>query len=226
MTPVQFGDIWRVGGHVYACGDVSLGHNIQLIERAYALTNRDIDMVYVDPPWNAGIAKMFRTQLEGKSERKVDFKPLHDGITDPLPDVDVYLETGKSHAADMQLWFPEQGYTILDLWETAYSGGKCWIFHMHRTPVVSRVWEDGVAPSPVGLKPNGVEEPKWAINRSTRPGDLVYDPCMGLGGTAVAAAETGRISLGLELVPARVAKGIDRLAKLTGLEPVKMGELT
>jgi hypothetical protein len=41
----------------------------------------------------------------------------------------------------------------------------------------------------------------WVIERLTRPGALVLDPCLGSGTTAVACLQTGRNCIGFEINP-------------------------
>jgi len=60
------------------------------------------------------------------------------------------------------------------------------------------------APFPPGL-------PRRCINLLTYKGDLVLDPFMGSGTTALVAKETGRDYIGYELSPAYYATSIERL---------------
>lgn len=40
---------------------------------------------------------------------------------------------------------------------------------------------------------------RWIIDRNTKPGDLIFDPYMGSGPIARAAADTGRRYVGIEI---------------------------
>ena len=57
---------------------------------------------------------------------------------------------------------------------------------------------------PVGL-------PSWFIKLFTQPGDLVLDPFLGSGSTAVAAQSLGRCFLGVEIKGEYVKLAEDRL---------------
>lgn len=59
--------------------------------------------------------------------------------------------------------------------------------------------------------------PELCIRCSTRPGDLVLDPFMGAGTTALAASYTGRSYIGFEINPAYVQLAKDRLSQKLGL---------
>lgn len=58
-----------------------------------------------------------------------------------------------------------------------------------------------------------VDLPAWFIKLFTEPGDLVLDPFIGSGTTAVAAVRLGRKYLGFELNPQYVATARQRLEK-------------
>lgn len=60
--------------------------------------------------------------------------------------------------------------------------------------------------------PFPVELPRRLIELYTYVGDLVLDPFMGAGSTAVAAARTGRHFVGFDTDPAYVAAALDRVA--------------
>lgn len=55
-------------------------------------------------------------------------------------------------------------------------------------------------------------------------GDLIADPCLGSGTTALAAHHTGRRAAGIELDPGYVDTALRRLASATGLHPVLHGD--
>ena len=56
-----------------------------------------------------------------------------------------------------------------------------------------------------------VELPSWFIKLFTQPGDLVLDPFMGSGTTAVAAQQLDRLYVGTELNPEYIAVAHERL---------------
>jgi len=56
------------------------------------------------------------------------------------------------------------------------------------------------------------------LENSTRPGEVIYDPFMGSGSTAIAAHQLGRVAYGVEIDPLYVAVSLERLSML-GLTP-------
>lgn len=61
-----------------------------------------------------------------------------------------------------------------------------------------------------------VELPSWFIKLFTQPGDLVLDPFMGSGTTAVAAQKLDRCYVGTELNPEYIAVANERLRERAG----------
>lgn len=58
-----------------------------------------------------------------------------------------------------------------------------------------------------------VDLPKWFIKLFTQPGDVVLDPFIGSGTTAVAALQLGRSFVGVELSPENVATATARVSE-------------
>lgn len=63
-----------------------------------------------------------------------------------------------------------------------------------------------------------------AIRDCSHPGELILDPCLGSGVTAIAAHKTGRVCVGIEIDPLYVDVAVKRLAAVTGIEPVLEGD--
>ena len=70
--PVQHGDIWRVGDHLFGCGDIEEGSVLaQLLRLARPLT-----LVYADPPWTSANATSYRTMSGAERSRKADWRAV------------------------------------------------------------------------------------------------------------------------------------------------------
>ncbi len=59
-----------------------------------------------------------------------------------------------------------------------------------------------------------VDLPKWFIRLFTQPGDVVLDPFVGSGTTAVAALQLSRSFVGVELSPENVVTATDRVSEI------------
>jgi DNA modification methylase len=60
--------------------------------------------------------------------------------------------------------------------------------------------------------------PAWFIKLFTVPGDVVLDPFIGSGTTAIAARQLGRSYVGIELLPDYCELARERLAQLRLME--------
>lgn len=74
--------------------------------------------------------------------------------------------------------------------------------------------------------PYPVEIPRRLIRMFSFVGDTVVDPFLGTGTTSVAAIETGRNSIGVEVVPQYVEQTAERLRKMDLLARVQVKGLT
>ncbi len=69
-----------------------------------------------------------------------------------------------------------------------------------------------------------VDLPKWFIKLFTQPGDVVLDPFVGSGTTAVAALQLGRAFVGVELSPENVATATARVSETQIGLPLMLAE--
>lgn len=91
----------------------------------------------------------------------------------------------------------------VESWIHWVNGAKTGTFNANGKPVHNFI-ETGLTPA--GEKKHGkhsTQKPlsvmRWAVEVLTNPGDLILDPFAGSGSTLVAAMETGRRSIGVEL---------------------------
>ena len=59
-----------------------------------------------------------------------------------------------------------------------------------------------------------------AVNDGSRVGEVIYDPFLGSGTTAIAAEQLGRKCYGMEISPQYCDVILNRWATLTGRDPV------
>ena len=81
-------------------------------------------------------------------------------------------------------------------------------------------------PRPSKSKLHPTQKPIGLLRRiipdSTKIGDIIYDPFLGSGSTAIACQHLGRKCIGIELDEAYVTTSIKRLEKLIGVKAVKI----
>ena len=213
--PVAVGDIWKLGDHVLGCGDLELGMPEALFAE-FGLPN----LTYVDPPWNTGNIKSFRTKAKLTSE-DVDFKRFLEKLISLAGQVKgpAYIEMGRQNIDLLTELVEQSGGSVLDVWETVYYG-------KHPALLMRANWGSlaSVAPPADFSGLGGDKVPLLAIQVDSKEGDTIFDPCAGLGTTCKVAHSTGRRFMGMELNPRRIANAIDWLAE-QGLKPeiVKRG---
>lgn len=206
--PVMPGDLWEVGPHRFLCGDVE-GEAFVAFLKGLPLPA----LVYVDLPYRASDARAYRTKagVDGDRGRQVIYSRLVRATLEPLRAVPwVYVETGVDGA------------------ETVLSVAQAAGFHLARVSSVTYYRKHEAALLAFGDEPgpglDGVDDeetPGRAIEAHTRLGDLVLDPMVGRGLTAVSAVRAGRRAAGVELSPYRLSVTLSKVADLLGEEPTR-----
>ena len=217
QSQVAPGDVWRVGPHILACGDLDKGDGPRLIAFGVPLM-KDIKTFYSDPPWNLGLAKAFRTKA-GLSSDETEFVELMARVLELAASVrgDVWIEMGHQHAKHVAEWMKIYNIPWFCNFDITYADNKpCALVYGTFSQVQPFV-------IPAHLRGEKIVE--WALSRGTLPGDVVLDPCLGLGMTTRVAHKLNLHVLGMELHPERLARSIDDLARLGKYEPVKIGVL-
>jgi site-specific DNA-methyltransferase (adenine-specific) len=234
---VRPGDLWLLGRHRLLCGDGTDGAAVtQLTEGA------PIDLLWTDPPY--GVAYVGKTskaltiandRLDGAGTRALVARALH--LT-PLRAGGVFYVASPAGPAHLTflLALADAGLTIHEtlIWvKDRFVLGRS-DYHYRHEPILygwsagprhrfvddrtqDSVWE---IPRPTlnelhpTMKPVALVE--RAIRNSSREGDRVYDPFAGSGTTLIAAEQTGRIGLAIELDPAYCQVIIERWQSYSG----------
>ena len=243
---VQPGQIWAAGEHRIACGDCL---DMALMERF--LAGQKCHICWTDPPWNVamGINKNPRWKQRTILNDNLgeDFpafasqfcQVIADAV---LPGALIYmamsaLEWPTVHAALTASGF-HWSCTIIWVKDHAVLGRKD--YHARYEPLWYG-WREGAArlvplldrtqndvweiarpirsPEHPTMKP--VELVTRSLRNSSHAGDLIFEPFLGSGTTAVAAEQTGRICRGVDLEAKYVAVTLERLSAM-GLEPKVM----
>lgn len=211
--PVAVGDVWRadVDGlpHIFACGD------LEGITPLHALLGKyGPQLMYVDPPFNAGVARTYRTKA-GVESRRVDIVDLWTAVLSPASQYRLlaYVETGQAQREALHLLAGEMGGAVTGDWDITY----------YRTKPAALVAVD-FRPVPSTDHPDftGMDDEHTPLAALEWHGQgRVVDPCAGRGLTARAAAQAGWASISHELSPYRLAEALESFKQMTGVTPTK-----
>lgn len=212
---VQVGDVWMVGPHIFACGDLEKGHAKWLTHYC-----RVPMMAYTDPPWNEGNLKAFHTKA--KQPYGLTFRPFLEHLAEALKRVegDIFIEMGTDTRDLLIEVMASAGAVLLNDWGIRYmKTHPCRLLQFAFNEEVPRLFNFNFTDM------DDAETPLAAIRAVEWEGGCVFDPCLGLGTTAMAAAKAGSFCLGLELNPRRLAVSIDKIAKHLRLPAEKVTQL-
>jgi hypothetical protein len=217
IYPVRVGDIWRCGDAKIQCCDLEHPST-----RASLMSLGKWDLVYVDPPWNAGNARSFRTKagVDGEKGHAVDFSGLLDRLFSFSTGVPFFMEMGNKSIELMQERATAARLKFVRTWPVTY---------YHKYPHTLVYLESGNShldsrnmPDFTGMDDD--DTPELAINTFTRMGQTVCDPCTGRGLIPQWALQMGRKFVGNELNPYRISVTLRKLNELTGLKPECIGK--
>lgn len=201
---VAHGQIWRVGSHVFVCGDVTTMHFPNVV-RGLGVP----DLLYTDPPWSDGQAKQFRT---------LNDLPPPDYAWTEVFKAAIRIPVGARWVVGDRYRTGELA-ALLD--DDHY---ETWQLPGFSTPrVVGVLHYAGPVPPPdrdfTGIKDQTL--PLHILRSYPKPG-LVVDTCSGLGITSRCAERAGWRSVNNELSPHRVSAAIRKMEKLIGQTPERV----
>lgn len=207
-------DVWGVGPHLVACGDLEAGDGARLLAWARECTGLEPSLFYSDPPWSPAFITRFRRgagALEGSAFTVGSLVSTISRLAGTTP---LFFEMGTTYGLDdVERWLVRA--KTLHSWPITYSGKPATLYgvHLPHSPAMSFEGMDDAA------------TPGVAMLEYTEPGQVVVDLCLGLGCTSRSAHWQGRHCWGLELHPRRCSATLADLAKLTGQQPMNIGQL-
>lgn len=247
---VNNGDIFTVGDHIVACGDsldrAFVGKVIGQQKIRVVVTDPPYGVAYVEN--KKGISKLGVKEEKAivgdhlqSAEEYEEFTRKYLGIVvpyleeynavyifnaDPMfPSLRSGMKSAGFYYSQMIIWLKNQPVMsrkdYLSMYELIAYGwfgkhkmerSKARNVIHHPRPTRSRLHP---TQKPVGLL-------RKIIPNSTKVGDVVYDPFLGSGSTAIACEHLGRKCIGIELDEAYVETSLKRLEKLTGTTAVKI----
>lgn len=244
------GDIFKVGDHVIACGDsldrAFVGKVIGSRKIRAVITDPPYGVAYVEN--KKGLSRLgvkdekaivgdhlqsedeyeeFTRKYLGASVPYLDeYNAVYIFNADPMfPSLRSGMKLAGFYYSQMIIWLKNQPVMsrkdYLSLYELIAYGwfGK---HKMERSKAKNVIYH----PRPTRSRLHPTQKPvgllRKIIPNSTKVGDIVYDPFLGSGSTAIACEHLGRKCIGIELDEAYVEVSLKRLEKLTGAKAVKI----
>jgi len=191
-----------------------------------SLEDNSVDMILTDIPYGA-VTKNGEERAKYSGQlRKLD-KGAADEVTFDIQNFiqecyrvckgTIYIFCGKEQVSTVFSYFSNKkdGMTRHCIWHknnpAPSNGQHMWldafencVFFKKRKQTFNQVCKHSVWQYPVGRsKKHPTEKPldlfKYLIESSSNEGDLIFDPCLGSGTTALAAKQLGRNYLGVEI---------------------------
>ena len=216
------GDLWILGNHRLLCGDST---NIQHVERL--MDGKKADLVFTDPPYGMNLD----TDYSKMGTSTKSYKPVHDddkpfdagAMMRLLPSPIWYIWGADYFCNSIPIW--DQGSTLV--WAKAHSEDEnkvygssfelCWRYPKAKKEVwfVRRIHmtDEHLKAHPT-QKP--CELPVRAIEKDSKPGQLIVDLFGGSGTTLIACEKTSRHCRMMELDPAYCDVIVKRWEDFTG----------
>jgi DNA modification methylase len=237
------GQLWAVGAHKILCGDCCDEATVDRL-----LGGDKCHICWTDPPWNVAYGESSHPTWKKRSIQNDNLGAEFPAFASQfctiiaeslLPGAPIYMAMSAQewpviHGALAQAGF-HWSSTIIWVKDHAVLSRKD--YHTRYEPLWYG-WRDGAARlCKVGDRRQNdvweIDRPKRSdehptmkpvelvarsLTNSSQPGDLVFEPFLGSGTTAVAAEQTGRACRAIELEPKYVAVTLERLEGM-GLAP-------
>jgi DNA modification methylase len=225
------GDLWLLGEHRLLCGDSTKAEDVERL-----MAGAKADMIHTDPPYGMSFQSNMRTKSKKFDELENDDKILAGWITPAIGVSNGWVFVWTTWKV-LEQWLPvvrEFGkMTNLVVW--AKGGGgigdlKGTFATDHEMAMVfnrgaeicgkriGSVWSFGKDAAASYMHPTQkpVALAGEAIDKTTRPAALIYDPFLGSGTTLIAAEQLGRKCYGMEISPQYCDVIVKRWETLTG----------
>lgn len=200
----------EVKNHRVVCSDLMLMNFDDLMQGKHAT------LMYSDPPWGEGNLRYWQTlnkRMTGASVNEVNlvnFLKLIFKIADKYVSEIIWLEYGIGWRQLINDYCDRYGFIHLARIDSFYkSGSKLLPLDIHMISKKLIPVRAEYLRSFTGL--TGYNTVINAIRPYAVPGEIIIDPCCGMGYTAQSAVDTGMIFYGCELNQKRLDKTIQRL---------------
>jgi site-specific DNA-methyltransferase (adenine-specific) len=231
----KLGDLWQLGSHRLICGDST---DVAVIDRL--MDGVKADMVFCDAPYGYKYESNYQDKYEmlQNDDKILDFIPaIWGAMKDNCPvyefcgwqSLKQWLEYFENTSLDLKnviIW-KKNNWSMGDL-KGAYAGQYEVILYLNKGRVElngardTDIWEFDREPPKMHPTMKPIELIAYALNKSSKKGDVVLDCFGGSGSTLIACEQTGRTCYMAELSPEYVDVIIARYEKLTGQKAVRI----
>lgn len=215
-VPIKQGQLWRCGLNYVLCDDIA---NEARIKRLIDLHAPDPMLVYVDPPWRPQQQTAYLAQID-RVDPDPDMNRLHRLVLEASRyGLYVFIEMGRDVAPAFSRTIIEMGGSIVNQWNLTYRKNTqiCILFQV--------TWHKVNATLEKSVQGMDHNQAPWAVMKQLcSPGDVVFDPCCGIGNTAIAAYKRRCVFLGVELVPERAYHTLRTLETMGAGKPERVEE--
>jgi len=240
---VRTGDVWEVGSHRIVCGDCTDAAVVEAVmqgEMAGAVVTDPPYGMNLDTDWSGirgtGKSLGFAKKIRGKVYAPVvgDDKPFDASFLFDLFTVDEMFLFGADYYSDTILNRNEGSWLVWDKRKESQAEGfgsefeLIWSKRRHKRRILRHEWFGFLREGEHGQARAHPTQKSVALIMDILQqwcGEIILDPFLGAGTTAVACEQLGRHCRGIEIEPKYVAVTLERLQGM-GLEPRRVEEGT
>ena len=232
---VERGQIWQLGEHRLMCGDSTSADDVAML-----MDGVKADMVFCDAPYGYKYESNHQDKYEmlQNDDKILDFIPaIWGAMKDNCPvyefcgwqSLKQWLEYFENTSLDLKnviIW-KKNNWSMGDL-KGAYAGQYEVILYLNKGRVElngsrdTDIWEFDREPPKMHPTMKPIELIAYALNKSSKKGDVVLDCFGGSGSTLIACEQTGRKCYTCEIDPKYVDVIIERWENLTGKKAKKI----
>lgn len=231
----KYGDIYQLGNHFLMCGDSTKEEDVEKL-----MNGEKADMVFCDAPYGYKYKSNYQDKYEmlQNDNRILDFIPaIWGAMQDNCPVYEFcgwqslkqwleYFENTNLDLKNIIIW-KKNNWSMGDL-KGAYAGQYEVILYLNKGRVElngardTDIWEFNREPPKIHPTMKPIDLIAYALNKSSKKGEIVLDCFGGSGSTLIACEQLNRKCYMMELDPIYCDVIIDRWEKFTGKKAEKI----
>ncbi len=207
-------EMFVLGQHRFVCADITLFGLGDLMAGDLA------DVAYSDPPWGPRNQQYWHTMNRRGSEPQTSWPAFLDTFaaicrTHTTPFAPIFVEMGLRWMGDLDRAMGKFDLFPQKRWDILYGPKKSPLPNTLTLYASSKraVEDSGAFDIVMPELPHGEPVTKAVLSAVVKPGDVVLDPCTGLGMTARITHKLGGVFRGSELNRARLLRAIEGVKK-------------